>query len=207
MKKVVSQEEIRKAAKGAKVVLIKKGTLVTPLARDLAAELGVRIEEDRSVPIDSDKFTDIFPVKVVAVASDHGGFEMKKWLIPYLHKLGYIAHDLGTFSAEACDYPDYAFSAAEAVSAGKADRAVIIDSVGIGSAMAANRIPGILAAKCNNTFEAHSAREHNYANVLTLGAKIIGPEIAKSIVKIFLETPAGAERHKKRIEKILNKGD
>ncbi len=207
MKKIVTQEDIRKAAKGTKVVLIKKETLLTPLARDMAAELGVRIEEDRSVSIDQDKFTDIFPVKVVAVASDHGGFEMKKWLIPYLHKLGYIAHDLGTFSAEACDYPDFAFKAAETVSAGKADRAIIIDSVGIGSAMAANRIPGILAAKCNNTFEAASAREHNYANVLTLGAKIIGSEMAKSIVKIFLETPGGAERHKKRIEKILDKGD
>lgn len=205
MKKIVTAENIRKAAKGTKIVLIKKDTLVTPLAREMAAELSVRIEEDRSVPIDPDKFRDIFPVKVVAVASDHGGFEMKKWLIPFLHKLGYIAHDLGTFSVEACDYPDFAFKAAEAVSAGKADRAIIIDSVGIGSAMAANRVPGVLAAKCNNTFEAHSAREHNYANVLTLGAKIIGSEIAKSIVQTFLETAGGAERHKKRIEKILDR--
>ena len=126
-------------------------------------------------------------------------------LLPYLRKLGYIAHDLGPASDTACDYPDFAFKVAEAVAAEKADKGIMIDSVGIGSAMAANRVPGVLAAKCNNAFEAASAREHNYANVLTLGAKIIGSEMAKSIVKTFLETAGGADRHKKRIKKILDR--
>ena len=205
MKKIISAEQVRQAAKGVKVILLEKNTIISPLATDLAKELGVRFENNLSVIDESIRFRDIFPVKVVAIASDHGGFEMKKWLIPYLHDLGYIAHDLGPASDRACDYPDFAFKIAQTVSEGKADRGIMIDSVGIGSAMAANRVPGVLAAKCNNTFEAHSAREHNFANVLTLGAKIIGSEMAKSIVKTFLETESGAERHKKRIKMILDK--
>ncbi len=205
MKKIISAQQVRQAAKGVKVILLEKNTLISPLAADLAKELGVRFEENRSVLSTAQTFKDVFPVKVVAVASDHGGFEMKKWLIPFLRELGYIAHDLGPANDRACDYPDFAFKVAQTVSEGKADRGVMIDSVGIGSAMAANRVPGILAAKCNNTFEAASAREHNYANVLTLGAKIIGSEMAKSIIKTFLETPGGAERHKNRIKKILDK--
>ena len=87
---------------------------------------------------------------------------------------------------------------------GEADCGIMIDSVGIGSAMAANRVKGVLAAKCNNAFEARSAREHNYANVLTLGSKMIGIEIIKDIVSAFLNTKGGAERHQKRIKKILH---
>lgn len=205
MKKVISAEQVRRAAKSAKVVLLEPGMIISPLAVDLAKELGVRFEKNQSHIPDSQTFKDVFPVKVVAIASDHGGFEMKNMLLPYLRKLGYITHDLGPASDTACDYPDFAFKVADAVASAKADKGIMIDSVGIGSAMAANRVPGVLAAKCNNTFEAASAREHNYANVLTLGAKIIGSEIAKSIVKTFLETPGGAERHQKRIKKILDK--
>lgn len=205
MKKVISAYQVQQAAKSTKVVLMNEGMIISPLAVDLAKELGVRFEKNLSTIPDSQTFKDSFPVKVVAIASDHGGFEYKKMLLPYLRKLGYISHDLGPTSDAACDYPDFAFKVAQAVATGKADKGIMIDSVGIGSAMAANRVTGILAAKCNNEFEAASAREHNYANVLTFGAKIIGSEMAKSIVKTFLETPGGAERHQKRIKKILDK--
>ena len=129
---------------------------------------------------------------------------MKEELKSYLRNMEYIVHDFGPMSSDPCDYPDYAIEVAQAVACGKVDRGIMIDSVGIGSAMAANKVKGVLAAKCNNSFEAHSCREHNYANVLTLGAKIIGIEIAKEIVKIFLETSGGAKRHQDRIQKILD---
>ncbi len=129
---------------------------------------------------------------------------MKQVLIPFLKDMDYTINDLGPDSDAACDYPDYAFTAAKMVAGGMADCAIMLDSVGIGSAMAANRVKGILAAKCNNSFEARSSREHNYANYLTLGAKMVGIEIAKDIIKNFLQTPGGAERHKKRVEKITS---
>ena len=101
------------------------------------------------------------------------------------------------------DYPDLAAAAARAVAEGKAQRAIVVDGVGIGSAMAANKVPGILAAMCTNAFEARNARVHNFANVMTLGGRTLGIEIAKQCVKIFLETASGEERHRRRVEKIL----
>ncbi len=205
MKKIITERDIREAAASTGLVLVKPETIVTPLAKDIAAQLKVRIEPDRSAPPEAPLPEDAPPVKTVAIASDHGGFALKQELIPYLRQLGYITHDLGPASNAACDYPDFAFKVAQAVADKKTDMGIMIDSVGIGSAMAANRVKGVLAAKCNNTFEARSAREHNYANLLTLGAKIIGSEMAKSIVKTFLETPGGAERHRRRVSKILDR--
>ena len=211
MKRLIREEDIRKAAGYIRRIFVDKNTIITPAARDLAKELGVQFEYNPKAVgasslknADTQILKDIFPVKVVAIASDHGGFAMKQQLIPYLRELGYITHDLGPDSDKACDYPDYALLVAERVAEGRVDRGIMIDSVGIGSAMAANRVKGVLAAKCNNAFEARSAREHNYANYLTFGAKMIGIEIAKDIVKTFLETKGGAERHQKRVKKILD---
>jgi ribose 5-phosphate isomerase B len=207
MKKLIHEKQVLAAAKSNKIITINDNTIITPTALDTARLLGVQFEkitqaaavnEEQKHPLDT------FPVKTVAIAADHGGFSMKEELKGYLKDLGYIVHDLGPSSSDPCDYPDYAFEAARKVAEGKADRAVMIDSVGIGSAMAANKVKGVLAAKCNNSFEARSSREHNYANMLTLGSKIIGIEIAKEIVKIFLETPVGAERHQLRVQKILD---
>ncbi|HID39567.1 MAG TPA: RpiB/LacA/LacB family sugar-phosphate isomerase [Calditrichaeota bacterium] len=211
MKRLIREEDIRKAAGYIRRIFTDKNTIITPAARDLAKELGVQFEYNpKAVQASSPQKTnrqvldEVFPVKVVAIASDHGGFAMKRELIPYLRKLGYITHDLGPDSDKACDYPDYALLLAERLAEGKVDRGIMIDSVGIGSAMAANKVKGVLAAKCNNAYEARSAREHNYANYLTFGAKMIGIEIARDIVKTFLETKGGAERHQKRVKKILN---
>lgn len=207
MKKVIVEADVRKAARDTKYILIDDRTVITPAAADLAKEKGVIFEKAKNTDAGSllmEQGPNQAPVRTVAIASDHGGFDMKTKLIPYIEKLGYNVHDLGPTNDQASDYPDYAFKVAEMVSSGKVDRGIMIDSVGIGSAMAANRVQGVLAAKCNNAFEARSSREHNYANYLTFGAKIIGIDIAKEIIKIFLETPGGAIRHQKRIEKILN---
>ena len=206
MKKVVVEADVRKAVRDTKYILINERTVITPSAADFAKEKGVVFEMDKQTDAGSlmmEQGENQSPVQTIAIASDHGGFAMKAELIPYIEKLGYKIHDLGPANDKACDYPEYAFKVAEMVSNGKVDRGIMIDSVGIGSAMAANRVKGVLAAKCNNAFEARSSREHNYANYLTFGAKMIGIEIAKDIVKVFLETPGGALRHQKRVEKIL----
>ncbi len=206
MKKIINKYHVLDAAKGNRIVLIDEFSIITPLARDLAKELGVEFLQDADELNRKGRLIDDiekFPVKTVAIGADHGGFAMKEELKKYIKSLGFTVKDVGTSNANTCDYPDFALAVAELVTKGAAEKGIMIDSVGIGSAMAANKVEGILAAKCNNAFEARSSREHNYANVLTLGAKVVGIEIAKEIVKTFLETPGGADRHKQRINKIL----
>ncbi len=206
MKKIIDKYDVMDAAKASRIVLVNEFTIITPLAQDLAKELGVEFVRDNDIPSETDGVIDEIeknPVKTVALGADHGGFAMKEELKEYIKKMGYTIKDVGTHNGNPCDYPDFALAVAELVAKNAAQRGIMIDSVGIGSAMAANKIKGVLAAKCNNGFEARSSREHNYANVLALGAKVIGGEIAKEIVKIFLETQGGAERHKKRVNKIL----
>lgn len=208
MKKLLQESEIIAAAKLSKVVYLDKNTIITPLAKDTARELGVQFKDygdqgPAAVSNTSGKNQESWPVKKIAIAADHGGYYLKEEIKEFLRKMNYSVTDLGPLNADPCDYPDYAVQVAKMVSGGDAERGIMIDSVGIGSSMAANRVPGVLAAKCNNSFEARSCREHNYANVLTMGSKIIGNEVAKEIVKVFLETPGGAERHKRRIDKIL----
>lgn len=211
MKRLVVAEDVKQASRQDKIVYIGPDFVITPSARDLAAELGVTFQKGPASKKNQNNpglLATENQVRVIAIASDHGGFGMKQELIDWLRKDGqYIVHDLGPDSDKACDYPEFALAVARAVANGKADRGIMIDSVGIGSAMAANRVPGILAAKCNNAFEARSAREHNYANVVTLGAKIIGIEMAKDIIKNFLNTGGGAERHKRRVQIILQLDD
>ncbi len=139
----------------------------------------------------------------IAIGADHGGFAMKQDLVNYLSELGYDANDCGAHSADPVDYPDIAYAVAKLVSDGAAHRGIIIDGAGIGSAMVANKVPGIRAALCYDLSTARNAREHNDANVLTLGARLIGPGLARDIVKLFLETDCTEERHKKRVAKIM----
>jgi len=138
----------------------------------------------------------------VALASDHGGFELKEIIKKYLEKeLNAEVMDFGTNSNEAVDYPDFAFLVACAVADKQVDRGIMIDGVGVASAMVANKLQGIRAAVCNDLFSANSSRAHNNANVLTMGARIIGCGLAKEIVKVFLNTEFEA-RHQGRIDKI-----
>lgn len=139
----------------------------------------------------------------VAMGADHGGFELKHLLVQALAEREYRVLDCGTFSPDPVDYPDIAYSVARLVGDGAAWRGILMDGAGIGSAMAANKVPGVRAATCNDPKMATNAREHNDANVLALGAKMIDPSTALEIVKIFLTTDCTEPRHQKRVAKIM----
>ncbi|MEA2237615.1 MAG: deoxyribose-phosphate aldolase [Thermoanaerobaculia bacterium] len=144
----------------------------------------------------------------LALGADHGGFELKEQLKTYLREKGHTVHDLGTHSKEAVDYPKIAKSVADLVASGTARFGIMVDGAGIGSAMTANKVPGILAAAAYNETLARNSREHNDANVLTLGAGQVDAETAKRIVDVFLETECTADRHRARVKMIreLDKG-
>ena len=142
------------------------------------------------------------PVRTVAIGGDHGGYALKERLGFKLKEQGFSIIDCGTDSTDAVDYPDIAASVARTVRSGEADAGVIIDGAGIGSAMAANKIPGIRAAQCYDISTARNAREHNHANVITLGAGLIGDALAWQITQEFLATPFGGGRHARRVDKI-----
>ncbi|MCA8978882.1 MAG: RpiB/LacA/LacB family sugar-phosphate isomerase [Planctomycetes bacterium] len=140
---------------------------------------------------------------LVAIGADHGGYERKNEVGRWLVAMGHRVLDLGTHDGNAVDYPDYARAVAEAVAEGRADLGICVDGAGIGSAMAANKVPGVLAATCTCVPMAQNAREHNFANVLCLGSKLQTSELHEKIVRAFLTTPEGALRHEKRVRKIL----
>ncbi|MGC8838526.1 MAG: ribose 5-phosphate isomerase B [Anaerolineae bacterium] len=140
---------------------------------------------------------------VVALGADHGGFELKEVLKAFLTEQGYTVLDCGTDSPASVDYPDFAYAVAKLVSEGRAWRGIMVDGAGIGSCMAANKVPGVRAAMCYDVSTAVNSREHNDANVLTLGGRLIGTELAKEIVRTWLTTEFGGGRHARRVEKIM----
>lgn len=140
--------------------------------------------------------------RTIAIGSDHGGFKLKSVLIPHLEAGGHIIVDCGTGSSEAVDYPDFAVAVAKRVSAGEAWRGIMIDGAGIGSCMAANKVPGVRAAMCYDLSTASNSREHNNANMLTLGAGLIGETLALHIVERWLSTAFAGGRHQTRVDKI-----
>jgi ribose 5-phosphate isomerase B len=140
--------------------------------------------------------------KVVAIGADHGGYEMKEALKPELSSLGFEVQDLGTNSRDAVDYPDFAHAVAQAVGSGKAWRGIMIDGAGIGSCIVANKVPGVRAGMAYDYSSAVNSREHNDTNVLTLGAGLIGLNLAKQIVKTWLTTEFAGGRHTPRVDKI-----
>ena len=141
--------------------------------------------------------------KTVALGADHGGFLLKETLKGFLSDQGYKVIDCGTSTEDSVDYPDFARVVAEHVQAGRAWRGIMIDGAGIGSCMAANKVPGVRAAMCYDYATAFNSREHNNANLLTLGAGLIGPNLAKQIVTTFLDTDFGGGRHTRRVDKIM----
>jgi len=141
--------------------------------------------------------------KSIAVGADHGGFEMKEDIKKLLENEGYQVADCGTYSKDPVDYPDLAFAVAKMVGEGKAWRGIIVDGAGIGSCMAANKVRGVRAALCYDYATAVNSREHNDANVLTLGAGLIGPNLARQIVTTWLKTEFGGGRHAPRVDKIM----
>jgi ribose 5-phosphate isomerase B len=140
---------------------------------------------------------------VVAIGSDHGGFDLKEILKKDLNEWGHEVIDVGCHTKEAVDYPEFAHEVAKLVSAGKAWRGIVIDGAGIGSCMVANKVPGVRAGMAYDHASAVNSREHNDANVLTLGAGMIGINLAKQIAKAWLSTEFGGGRHAKRVDKIV----
>ena len=140
--------------------------------------------------------------KIVAIGCDHGGLELKNILIQYITEMGHKIIDCGTNSKESVDYPDFALAVAEKVRNKEACCGIVIDGAGIGSCMAANKVPGIRAAMCYDFATANNSREHNNANVLSLGAGLLGINQAKLVVKTWLEVPFAGGRHANRVDKI-----
>jgi ribose 5-phosphate isomerase B len=140
--------------------------------------------------------------KIVAIGADHGGYELKEALKAELKTLGFEINDVGTNSKDAVDYPDFAHAVAQAVGTGKAWRGIMIDGAGIGSCIVANKVPGVRAGMAYDYSSAVNSREHNDTNVLTLGAGLIGLNLAKQIVKTWLTTEFGGGRHTSRVDKI-----
>jgi ribose 5-phosphate isomerase B len=190
---LVTADMVAQVKSGA-ALRIEPSAIVTALARDEAWKRGIRIEQ-RATQDDGGRLR-------VAVGADHGGFALKADVIELVRSLGHEAFDLGTRDENPVDYPDYAKAVADSVARDNADVGIMIDGAGIGSAMAANKIAGVRAANCWSVAVAKNAREHNYANVLTLGAKMIARDVARDVVRTFLTTPFGEERHGKRVAKI-----
>lgn len=140
---------------------------------------------------------------MIAVGSDHAGYELKNQLIEHLKNRGYEVKDYGTYSEESCDYPDYAQKVANAVAAGEAQQGLLVCGTGIGMSIAANKVKGIRAAVLSDEFSAEATRSHNDANILCLGARVVGYAKAEKLLDIFLDTPFSAEeKHIRRISKI-----
>lgn len=193
MKNVVTAEDVRAVPTGGEVVAT-PGAVVTDWAREVAATRGVRIVVKAAAS----------PVSLtVAVGSDHGGFALKEEVKKHLTRLGYRFHDFGTHSTEAVDYPDLAFKVARAVQSGEARLGILVDGAGLGSAMAANKLRGIRAAPCQDAKAARNAREHNDANVLTLGSGFVDTARMHEIVEVFLTASCTEERHQRRVRKIV----
>jgi ribose 5-phosphate isomerase B len=193
-KSLITEDDLRGLGEGSKI-RVAENARFTPLAQDI-------IRERRIELIKKDSRRAATKVKTVAVGCDHGGFEFKEKLKDFLADLGLQIQDLGTNSADAVDYPDFAHAVAKAVSNRQADAGIIIDGAGIGSAMAANKVPGVRAAACYSVALAKNSREHNGANVLTLGSGQNSFAEIKEIVAAWLSADLTEDRHKKRVGKI-----
>ena len=139
---------------------------------------------------------------VIALGSDHGGYALKQAMMEHLRKSGVEYKDFGVFGNESADYPDIAVQVAEAVARGEHEKAVLFCGTGIGVSIAANKVPGIRAANCHDVFSAQMSREHNDANILTMGERVIGPELAAQILDVWLSSEFTGGRHSRRVDKI-----
>ncbi len=193
-KTVITERDVSGLPEGARLRLA-EGARLTPLAADILRERGVQIvrRQSRRGPGTS---------KTVAVGADHGGYPMKEELKDFLAELGHRVRDFGTNSKEAVDYPDFAHAVARAVSEGEAEVGICIDGAGVGSAMTANKVPGVRAAACYTVKVAVNSREHNGANVLTLGSGTINSQEMREIVRAWLAADITEDRHKRRVAKI-----
>ena len=196
MKQVVTAQDVPVSGE----LRVPVGTIVTSSAREVAAGRGVRIVE-----VAEDQLSALAPAeRTVAIGSDHGGYRLKEALKPLLESLGLAVRDVGVSEEKPADYPDIAHMVAKLVASGTAARGVIIDGAGIGSCIAANKVPGIRAALCYDKASAKNGREHNDSNVLTLGARLLTQTQAEDVLRTWLETPFAGGRHQARVQKIMD---
>ena len=194
MKNLITQADVPATGE----LKVAPGTIITPSARDLAKDRGVKITEVPADQLD----TSVPPDRIVALGSDHGGFQLKEKLKPIIAEFNLKFHDIGVHDEKPADYPDIARQVAEIVARGEATRGVIIDGAGIGSSIVANKFPGIRAALCYDKPSARNSREHNDANVLTLGGRLLTSSQAEDVLRTWLATPFGGGRHAGRVQKI-----
>jgi len=190
-------------AKGLSILLIHPRTLITPLARDLARDYNLEIQVYSPSPeVET-------PGNTVALGADHGGYALKETIKEALVEWKYEVLDMGCHSTNSVDYPDFAYKVASAVSTGKVWRGIMIDGVGIGSTMMANKVARVRCALCHNLFEIKNSRGHNNANMLCIGGQTLGVALSKEMVKIWLAEPFEGGRHAKRVAKIddLDRGE
>ena len=195
-KPLITENDVRGVSIGA-ALRINEKALVTPLAADLARERHITLERV-AAPAPYGRGHS----RRIAIGADHGGFEMKEALKKVLVELGCEFQDLGTNSTAPVDYPEFAHAVALAVARKICDLGIMIDGAGIGSCMAANKVPGVRAAMCYDESSARNSREHNGANVLTLGGKTISNEKMREIVQVWLSTNLTEERHRRRVAQI-----
>ena len=197
---MVTEADARTMEHGSTIVLVAGGH-ITPLALDTLRERRITVLRDSGDP-DADALAPAAQIRTVAVSGDHTSLALKARVVQHLRGRGIAAHDLGTRTSDPVDYPDTAAAAAQQVVRGEADAAVVIDGAGLGSTIAANKLPGIRAAMCLNTTLARYARQHNGANVLALGATLVTPDEALAILDVFIDTPMREARYIRRLAKI-----
>jgi ribose 5-phosphate isomerase B len=198
---IITEADARVLPRGETVALSRRGH-ITPLAQDTLRERRITVVRDGAATADVASLVPKADIRVVAVASDHTGVALRHSLVQFLRGRGLTVLDLGTHGTEPVDYPDVAEGASRAVVRGEADAAIVIDGAGIGSAIAANKIPGVRAAMATTETIARYSREHNGTNVLTLGAALVTPEDARAIVTTWLTTPMREPRYIRRLAKI-----
>ncbi len=208
-KQLITEQMVLDARRrGERKITVEGEVLLTPAARDALRSSGMKIEKacaKKTSPAQPETGQPSLKTGkgLIAIGADHGGFALKSVLVGHLHDLGYEVRDVGTFSTDAVDYPDIAEQVAVLVARGEARAGILIDGAGIGSCMVANKVPGVRAACCNDLYTAANSREHNGANVLTLGSMVVGEGLAKKIVSLWLQTDFGGGRHKRRVDKIM----
>src|SRR5262245_16875220 len=200
---IITESDARVLARGETVMLARRGH-ITPLAQDTLKERRITVIAEDSVTGDEASLAPRPDIRSVAIASDHTGIALRKTLVAFLRSRGLAVNDLGADSTDPVDYPDVAASVARPVSRGEADAGIVIDGAGIGSAIAANKIPGVRAAMATTETIARYSREHNGANVLTLGATLVTQDEARAIVTAWLAAAMREPRYIRRLAKIRN---
>ncbi len=210
--KLYTEREVERLFnRGIRKLEVSDKDIITPAGKDKIKSLGLEIVQKETFgktnvqAADGERKFKAFENKTnktIAIGSDHTGFEMKKIIADYLKEKGFEIIDVGTYSKDSCDYPDFALKVAQRVQRNEASFGIMLDATGIPSAITANKVPGIRAATCYNEFSAKSARQHNDANMIVLGAKSLGEETIKSILNVFFENDFLGERHQRRLNKI-----